>query len=115
MFYRVQSVEPKDNFILSVLFTDGVKTEYDIKPLFTKWGVFNNLKTIEGLVRQVKVDAGGYGISWNDEIDLASEELRINGKRFVPEDEPTPDELQAIAEAKADTSPTVPHETINWD
>ena len=49
MFYRVQSVEPKDNFILSVLFTDGVKTEYDIKPLFTKWGVFNNLKTIEGL------------------------------------------------------------------
>lgn len=35
--------------------------------------------------------------------------------RFVPEDEPTPDELQAIAEAKADTSPTVPHEAINWD
>lgn len=36
MFYRVQSVEPKDNFILSVLFTDGVKTEYDIRPLFSK-------------------------------------------------------------------------------
>ena len=35
--------------------------------------------------------------------------------RFIPEDEPTPDELQAIAEAKADTSPTVPHEAINWN
>lgn len=35
--------------------------------------------------------------------------------RFVPEDEPTLDEIQAIAEAKADTSPTVPHEAINWD
>lgn len=35
--------------------------------------------------------------------------------RFVQEDEPTPDELQAIAEAKADTSPNVPHEAINWD
>ena len=35
--------------------------------------------------------------------------------RFVPEDEPTPDELRAIAEAKANTSPTVPHEAINWD
>lgn len=35
--------------------------------------------------------------------------------RFVPEDEPTPDELQAIAEAKADTSPTVSHESINWN
>lgn len=79
MFYRVQNVEPKDNFILSVLFTDGVKTEYDIKPLFEKWDAFNDLKTIKGLFYRVKVDAGGYGISWNDQIDLASEELRING------------------------------------
>lgn len=79
MFYRVQNVEPKDNFILSVLFTDGVKTEYDIKPLFEKWDAFNDLKTIKGLFYHVKVDAGGYGISWNDQIDLASEELRING------------------------------------
>lgn len=82
MFYRVQSVEPKDNFILSVLFTDGVQIEYDVKPLFDKWEVFTNLKTIKGLFQQVKVDAGGYGISWNDEIDLASEELRINGKKL---------------------------------
>ena len=35
--------------------------------------------------------------------------------RFVPEDEPMLDEIQAIAEAKADTSPTVPHDAINWD
>lgn len=86
MFYRVQSVEPKDDFILSVLFTDRVRTEYDIKPLFSKWDVFNNLKTIKGLFQQVKVDAGGYGISWNDEIDLAGEELRINGAQLIPED-----------------------------
>ncbi len=35
--------------------------------------------------------------------------------RFVPEDEPTPDEMQAILEAKADTSATIPHDAINWD
>ncbi len=35
--------------------------------------------------------------------------------RFIPEDKPEPDELEAIAEAKADKSPTVPHEAINWD
>lgn len=35
--------------------------------------------------------------------------------RFVPEDEPTPDEIEAIEAAKADTSPTIPHEAINWD
>lgn len=33
----------------------------------------------------------------------------------VPEDEPTKEELEAIAEAKADTSPTVSHESIDWD
>ena len=86
MFYRVQSVEPKDNYIISVLFTDGEKTEYDIKPLFTKWDVFNNLKTIKGLFQQVRIDVGGYGIIWNDEIDLASEELRLNGIRVAIED-----------------------------
>ena len=36
-----------------------MKLEYDIKPLFLKWDVFNNLKTIKGLFQQVKVDAGG--------------------------------------------------------
>ena len=81
MFYRVESVEAKENYILSVLFTDGVKTEYDIKPLFSKWDVFNSLRIIKGLFQQVKVDEGGFGISWNDEIDLASEELRINGEK----------------------------------
>ena len=80
MFYKVQSVTPKDDFILSVLFTDGVKKEYDIKLLFDKWPVFKNLKEIPGVYKQVRVDAGGYGVSWNDEIDLEGNEIRENGK-----------------------------------
>ena len=35
--------------------------------------------------------------------------------RFIPEDKPEPDELEAIAEANADKSPTVPPEAINWN
>lgn len=35
--------------------------------------------------------------------------------RFIPEDEPLPDEIDAIREAKADTSETIPHSAINWD
>lgn len=35
--------------------------------------------------------------------------------RFVPEDNPTQEEIKAIAAAKADKSPTTPHEAINWD
>lgn len=35
--------------------------------------------------------------------------------RFVPEEKPTADEIEAIAMAKADVSPTVSHGEINWD
>lgn len=35
--------------------------------------------------------------------------------RFVPEAEPTTDEIQSIAEAKADKSPTISHNAIDWD
>lgn len=35
--------------------------------------------------------------------------------RFIPEDEPFPDEVEAIAEAKADKSATISHDDINWD
>lgn len=28
---------------------------------------------------EVKVDAGGYGVSWNDDIDLSCNELWENG------------------------------------
>lgn len=31
------------------------------------------------MFEQVSVDAGGYGISWNDDIDLDCEELWANG------------------------------------
>lgn len=46
-----------------------------MNPLFTIWEVFTDLKTIPGLYRQVKVDVGGYSISWNGEIDLSCNEL----------------------------------------
>ena len=40
--------------------------------------MFHN--SVSGLFEQVKVDAGGYGISRNDDIDLSCEELYQNGK-----------------------------------
>jgi hypothetical protein len=33
-----------------------------------------------GLFRAVRVDPGGYGISWNDHIDLSEYELWTNGE-----------------------------------
>ena len=35
--------------------------------------------------------------------------------KFIPEVSPDPDEIEAIAEAKADRSATILHEDIHWD
>jgi hypothetical protein len=59
---------------------DGTEKKYDVKPLFTAIPVFQDLQLIHGLFEQVKVDVGGFGISWNDELDLACDELWDRGE-----------------------------------
>lgn len=44
-------------------------------PLFDEMPVFSPLRDVPGLFEQVSVDPGGYGISWNDDIDLDASEL----------------------------------------
>jgi hypothetical protein len=79
MFAKVKKVTPLDNYWLKVEFLGGTVKTYDINPLFSRWPAFSSLKSIPGLYGQVKVDTGGYGISWNDEVDLAASELWEHG------------------------------------
>jgi hypothetical protein len=79
MFHRVREVKPLSDYKLCVSFLNGEKRLYDVKLLFDKWTSFNSLRHISSLWEQVKVDSGGYGISWNDELDLACDELYFNG------------------------------------
>ena len=78
-FHIIKSVKPLDNLIIEITFANGTKKKYDVKPLMQKWKVFNELRDIE-LFNRVRVDIGGYGIIWNKDIDLSSEELWENGK-----------------------------------
>jgi len=80
MFHHVTEVTPITNYSLLVQFADGKKKQYDVKPLFTEITAFQPLTYVAGLFEQVKVDTGGFGISWNDDIDLSCDELYINGK-----------------------------------
>lgn len=79
MFHKVKSVKCLDNYILEIVFENNIIKYYDVSNLFKKWTIFNQLKIINGLFEQVKVDKGGYGISWNEEIDLSCNELWENG------------------------------------
>ena len=83
MFYKVKSVEPLDNFILQVTFENDIKKYYDLKPIFDRWQEFKILKDNTILFSNVKVDTGGYGVSWNEDIDLSCNELWENGKEII--------------------------------
>lgn len=79
MFYKVKDVQPLEKYYILVNFASGECKRYNVEPLFDKWEAFKILETVKGLFEQVKVDAGGYGISWNDDIDLSCNELWENG------------------------------------
>jgi hypothetical protein len=75
---RVKSVTPLEKYRLLVSFENGTEKTYDCRPLLSR-PEFELLR-VSAFFRAVKVDAGGYGISWNDEIDLSEYELWTNGR-----------------------------------
>ena len=78
MFHKVKSVTPLSDYVLLIHFADGCAKRYDVKPLMTMFEPFQGL-TKHGLFDCVSVDSGGYGISWNESIDLSCDELWKNG------------------------------------
>ncbi|MGI6555741.1 MAG: DUF2442 domain-containing protein [Pseudoramibacter sp.] len=80
MFHKIKAVNALPDYKLSVQFTEGVTKIYDVKPLFDKWPAFEAFKTSDTLFSQVKVDVGGYGVIWNDDLDLSCDELFENGR-----------------------------------
>jgi hypothetical protein len=64
---------------LLLRFSDGSMRVYDCGPLLERKG-FDLLKKNPAFFRAVRVDAGGFGVSWNDDIDLSEYELWTNGK-----------------------------------
>ena len=80
MFHKVKAVSALPEYKLSVQFSEGVTKIYDVKPLFSKWEPFNELKRRPELFYEVEVDQGGFGIVWNDDLDLSCDELYENGE-----------------------------------
>ena len=79
MMQKIKTVRTKEDCILSVVFQNGVIKEYDLKKIFSAFPQFELLAKDEMLYRLVRVDTGGYGLSWNDDLDLDAEEIWENG------------------------------------
>ena len=82
MFHKVKAVTALKGYRLSVQFAEGITKTYDVNPLFDKWKPFRALKDNPSLFEKVTVGAGGYGVIWNDELDLSCDELFANGKQM---------------------------------
>jgi len=65
-------------YILIVLFDNGIVKEIDFKPKLQD-DFYNDLKN-KILFEQAQVDIGGYGVSWNEDIDISEYELWDSGK-----------------------------------
>lgn len=74
---RVVRVQAEPNRRLRVLFDDGTEKRYDCKQLMNR-AELDALKN-ESVFRLVQVDPGGYGVSWNADIDLSEYELWTRG------------------------------------
>jgi len=76
MYPKIKEIKVSNDYVLIVDFDNGAQKKYDFKKNFVN-PVFEKLKD-ETLFNQVKVDTGGYGISWNDDLDLSEYELWQN-------------------------------------
>jgi len=74
---KILSVIPNEDYILLVKFDNQQTKNYDVSKLFS----LDTFKPLQDkfLFKQVIVDITGYGVIWNDEIDISEYELWTNG------------------------------------
>lgn len=78
MFNKINNIETLLNKILKIEFENGEIKYYDMKNLIKNNIIFKILEN-DSIFNMAKVDIGGYGVIWNDELDIDCEELYANG------------------------------------
>lgn len=73
----IKYVEPLSNHRLFLIFDNGVIKLYSLDERL-KTPAFQSLKD-ETLFNKVHIGSGGYGLVWNDELDLSEYELWTKG------------------------------------
>lgn len=79
MFHKITSLATLPDFILLVGFQNGEYKRFDLKPYIKKYPAFQSLKNVNGLYERAKIDVGGFGIVWNDDLDVSAEGVYEKG------------------------------------
>ena len=79
MHHRIQSVKPSGEWTFDAVFQGGEVRRYDVRPLLDRWPAFRALRDVPGLFRLVRVEPGGYAVSWKEDLDLDCEDIWFSG------------------------------------
>ena len=85
---------PSGSARLLVRFRNGEERTYECEALFSR-PEFHLLKD-PVFFRAVRVDPGGYGVSWNDDVDLSEYELWTNGVPVASQERHSPAGLPGV-------------------
>ena len=77
---RVETVIPLSGLNVLVFFRDGALRKIDLKPFLEHDRKFKPLLHQAGLFGMVQVQAGGHGITWGEDLDIADAALYQAGK-----------------------------------
>ncbi|MDO4982402.1 MAG: helix-turn-helix domain-containing protein [Eubacteriales bacterium] len=78
MFHKAVKIEYREGTVLELTFRDGYVKQFDMAVMF---GIYPPLKALtdRSLFTSGKLSSGGYGIIWNDDLDLEAETVYEEG------------------------------------
>lgn len=76
---KIKNIITMEDYKLLVEFDNGEEKTFNMKTLIESEEMYKPLKDIS-LFRSVVVDCGGYGASWNDDIDISEYQLYTEGE-----------------------------------
>ncbi len=80
---KIKNAKALQDLLMEVEFENGIVKYYDYTNFINRHKVFE-LKDFN-FFKSFTVDTAGYGIIWNDDIDIAEAELWTNGTLNIPE------------------------------
>ena len=78
MFHKATKIEYRNGTVLELTFRDGCVKQFDMASMFEIYPPLRSL-TDRTVFTSGKLSPGGYGIVWNDELDLEAETVYTNG------------------------------------
>lgn len=74
---KIVDVKVIQNLILSVIFSDGNTRTYDCTKVIDRNEHYKRLEDFN-FFKNVHIDAGGHGLSWDDYVDISEYEILEN-------------------------------------